>query len=114
MSESKPDNGDDDARTVHLISTEGESFDVPLSVAKMSELVKTMITDDQDEEEAQEIPLPNVKTVILAKVGQTDLSPFCILHIVLYFIFKFMPFIRLMCGCCLPFIGHRIRTALQK
>ena len=69
MSESKPEvQGEDDSRTVHLVSTEGESFDVPLSVAKMSELVKTMITDDQDEEEAQEIPLPNVKTAILAKV----------------------------------------------
>jgi len=61
-------NAADEGKTVHLVSTEGESFDVPLSVAKMSELVKTMITDDQDEEEAQEIPLPNVKTNILAKV----------------------------------------------
>jgi S-phase kinase-associated protein 1 len=34
----------------------------------MSELVKTMIDEDQDEEEAQEIPLPNVKSAILAKV----------------------------------------------
>jgi S-phase kinase-associated protein 1 len=71
MSESKaearPADGDD-SRTVHLVSTEGESFDVPLNVAKMSELVKTMIADDQDEEEAQEIPLPNVKSAILAKV----------------------------------------------
>jgi len=34
----------------------------------MSELVKTMIDDEQDEDEAQEIPLPNVKSSILAKV----------------------------------------------
>ena len=70
MAESKPEirADDDDTRTVHLVSTEGESFDVPLSVAKMSELVKTMITDDEGDEEAQEIPLPNVKTAILAKV----------------------------------------------
>jgi S-phase kinase-associated protein 1 len=34
----------------------------------MSELVKTMIDEDQDEEEAQEIPLPNVKASILTKV----------------------------------------------
>jgi hypothetical protein len=33
----------------------------------MSEVVKTMITDDEDEE-TQEIPLPNVKSSILAKV----------------------------------------------
>lgn len=67
MSETK-DQTADDLRTVHLVSQEGESFDVPLSVGKMSELVKTMIDDDQDEDEAQEIPLPNVKSAILAKV----------------------------------------------
>jgi S-phase kinase-associated protein 1 len=58
----------EDSRTVHLVSSEGESFDVSLSVAKMSGLVKTMIDEDQDSEEAQEIPLPNVKSAILAKV----------------------------------------------
>lgn len=58
----------DETKTVHLVSQEGESFDVPVSVAKMSELVKTMIDEDQDDEEAQEIPLPNVKSSILAKV----------------------------------------------
>jgi S-phase kinase-associated protein 1 len=64
MSESKTS----DSRTVHLVSQEGESFDVPLNVAKMSELVKTMIDEEQDEEEAQEIPLPNVKSSVLAKI----------------------------------------------
>lgn len=58
----------DDSRTVHLVSGEGESFDVPLTVAKMSELVKTMISEEQDDDEVQEIPLPNVKSSILAKV----------------------------------------------
>ncbi len=33
----------DDSKTVHLVSQEGESFDVPVSVARMSELVKSMI-----------------------------------------------------------------------
>ncbi|RYH24231.1 hypothetical protein EON65_16950 [archaeon] len=60
--------GVQESRTVHLVSQEGESFDVPLDVAKMSELVKTMIDEDQDDEEAQEIPLPNVKSPILSKV----------------------------------------------
>lgn len=55
-------------KTVHLVSQEGESFDVPLDVAIKSELVRTMIDEDQDDEEAQEIPLPNVKSSILAKV----------------------------------------------
>ena len=59
----------EDTRTVHLVSQEGESFDVPLTVARMSELVKTMIEDqNEDDEESQEIPLPNVKSSILAKV----------------------------------------------
>ncbi len=30
-------------KMLHLVSQEGEVFDVPISVAKMSELVKTMI-----------------------------------------------------------------------
>jgi S-phase kinase-associated protein 1 len=58
----------DEVRTVHLVSQEGESYDVPMSFAKLSQLVKTMIDDDQDDEEAQEIPLPNVKSAILAKI----------------------------------------------
>ena len=53
-------------RTVHLVSQEGESFEISLENAKMSELVKTMI--DEEEDEAQEIPLPNVRSAILAKV----------------------------------------------
>jgi len=57
----------EDLKTVHLVSQEGESYDVPLSVAKMSQLVKTMIDEDQDSDEAQEIPLPNVKSAILAR-----------------------------------------------
>ena len=40
-----------------------------MSVAKMSELVNSMISDDNDDDsEAQEIPLPNVKSPILAEV----------------------------------------------
>ena len=34
---------DNDDRMIHLVSQEGESFDVQLPVAQMSELVKTMI-----------------------------------------------------------------------
>lgn len=69
MAETKSDTtGVADGKTVHLHSQDGESYDVPLSVAVMSELVKTMIDEGQDDEEAQEIPLPNVKSAILAKV----------------------------------------------
>lgn len=55
-------------RRVNLVSQEGEQFDVPVDIATMSELVKTMFDSDQPEDEVQEIPLPNVKSFILSKV----------------------------------------------
>ncbi len=57
-------------KTVKLTSQEGASYDVPLAIAKMSVVVKNILDEDQDddEEEDREIPLPNVKTEILAKV----------------------------------------------
>jgi S-phase kinase-associated protein 1 len=58
----------EDTRKVNLVSQDGDSFEVPRSVAYMSELVKTMIADEQDDEEVQEIPLPNVKSTVLSKV----------------------------------------------
>ena len=60
---------EEDGRTVNLMSQEGDQFQVEVKVAKMSELVKTMIPEEaEDEEDAQEIPLPNVKSHVLAKV----------------------------------------------
>mmetsp|Transcript_14118 Transcript_14118/g.47648 ORF Transcript_14118/g.47648 Transcript_14118/m.47648 type:complete len:186 (-) Transcript_14118:163-720(-) len=56
------------SRMVNLVSQEGEAFNVTLALASMSDLVKTMVDEEQDEDEAQEIPLPNVKSPILAKV----------------------------------------------
>lgn len=55
-------------RRVHLVSQEGEQFEVSLNIATMSELVKTMFDTEQLEDEVQEMPLPNVKTSILSKV----------------------------------------------
>jgi len=55
-------------KIVHLVSQEGESFDVTIVVAQMSNLVKEMLVEDGDSEDIQEIPLPNVKSAILAKV----------------------------------------------
>ena len=82
--------GDDDGRKVSLLSQEGDSFEVSVGVARMSELVKTMIDgtwdihllgypnwiirvcviviDEQDDDDNQEIPLPNVKSTVLSKV----------------------------------------------
>ncbi len=51
---------------VTLLSQEGERYEVPRSVAVMSELVKS-ITEDNDDD-AHEIPLPNVKSTVLSKV----------------------------------------------
>ncbi len=53
---------------IHLISQEGESFEISLENVIISELVKTMIDEEKDEEEIQEIPLPNVKSAMLAKI----------------------------------------------
>jgi S-phase kinase-associated protein 1 len=46
------------------VSKEGDSFSVPVEVAKMSELVKSMMDEEADEDVA-EIPLPNVKAARL-------------------------------------------------
>ena len=58
--------------SVQLVSSEGESFDVPIESAKMSTLISNIIdnqdADDDDDDEAQEIPLPNVKSTILSSV----------------------------------------------
>ena len=63
------------------ISKEGDLFEVPISVAKMSALVETTIDDEDDDDDDEdnggggggggggaEIPLPNVKGAVLAKV----------------------------------------------
>jgi S-phase kinase-associated protein 1 len=53
-----------DEATCVLVSSEGESFEVPKSVAVQSELVKEMLED----EDASDIPLPNVKSRVLKLV----------------------------------------------
>ena len=44
------------------------SLHLPITHSKMSELVKTMLPEDEEGSEVQEIPLPNVKNNVLAKV----------------------------------------------
>ncbi|KAF0765788.1 hypothetical protein AaE_002967 [Aphanomyces astaci] len=53
-------------RKVNLVSSEGESFEVSVDVAKNSRLIHEQVEEDADE--GQEIPLPNVKTNVLIKV----------------------------------------------
>ena len=50
------------------VSKEGDVYEVPVAVAKMSTLVATTIDDDDDDDDVREIPLPNVKDVVLTKV----------------------------------------------
>ena len=59
---------------VNLVSSEGDKFEVDTKVTAMSELVKTMLKEDDeddsdgDEADDQAIPLPNAKSTVLAKV----------------------------------------------
>ena len=57
------------------MSKEGDTFDVPLEIAKQSNLVVTTLGEDDAADDdnnngdnAIEIPLPNVRTQVLAKV----------------------------------------------
>mmetsp|Transcript_478 Transcript_478/g.746 ORF Transcript_478/g.746 Transcript_478/m.746 type:complete len:174 (+) Transcript_478:50-571(+) len=65
--------GDDVHGTVKLVSKEGDTFEVPVEIAKLSNLVITTLgeddcADDNDDTNMVEIPLPNVKATVLAKV----------------------------------------------
>ncbi|EED88404.1 hypothetical protein THAPSDRAFT_10077 [Thalassiosira pseudonana CCMP1335] len=64
--------GDDAHGTVKLVSKEGDTFEVPIEVAKLSNLVVTTLGEeddyDDDDDNMVEIPLPNVKSSVLAKV----------------------------------------------
>jgi S-phase kinase-associated protein 1 len=53
---------------IFQISKEGESHPVRLDVAKMSKLVEATIDDEADEDIPPDVPLPNVKSSVLAKV----------------------------------------------
>eukprot|EP00934_Nitzschia_sp_Nitz4_P001665 Nitzschia sp. Nitz4//scaffold76_size158648//58858//59583//NITZ4_002543-RA/size158648-augustus-gene-0.149-mRNA-1//-1//CDS//3329557836//1665//frame0 len=60
----------EDTGIVKLISKEGKVFEVPFEVAKISQVVATTFdeVDEDDEDAVREIPLPNMKEVVLAKV----------------------------------------------
>ncbi|KAJ0404285.1 hypothetical protein ATCC90586_001442 [Pythium insidiosum] len=53
---------------VNLVSQDGEKFEVTAAVASVSQLVKTMTAEEQDDDEVPDVPLPNVKGPVLAKV----------------------------------------------
>ncbi|KAL7428349.1 hypothetical protein ACHAXM_001236 [Skeletonema potamos] len=62
----------DEHGIVKLTSKEGDTFDVPIEVARLSNLVVTTLGDDTNDdtntEDVIEIPIPNVRTQVLAKV----------------------------------------------
>ena len=57
--------------TIKLQSSDGEIFPVDVAIAKQSVTIKTMLEDlGMDEEDEEEVPLPNVNAAILKKVIQ--------------------------------------------
>lgn len=62
------ENKEESKSKTKLVSQEGEAFIISTDVAKTSELVKTMIDEDAEDGETQEIPLPNVTSLVLCKV----------------------------------------------
>ena len=55
--------------TPRQVSKEGDTFEVPVDIAKLSTLVVTTLGEDgDDDDDMVEIPLPNVKATVLAKV----------------------------------------------
>ena len=54
------------SKSVNVVSGDGESFNLPLDQAHLSELIKTMY-DADDEGDVQEIPIPNIDSAVLSK-----------------------------------------------
>lgn len=53
---------------IKLQSSDGDTFDVEVDIAKQSATIKTMLEDLGMDEEEDVIPLPNVNSAILKKV----------------------------------------------
>ncbi|CAB9526294.1 phase kinase-associated protein 1 [Seminavis robusta] len=52
---------------VNLESREGECFEVPVKVARLSQMIDEMFDEDEDMED-KKVPLPNVSADVLRKV----------------------------------------------
>ena len=63
-------NDNNDNKKIMLISQDNIQFEVSSNIIKLSELIKTMIcnSDEDDDNDVQEMPLPNVRSDVLAKV----------------------------------------------
>eukprot|EP00558_Chaetoceros_sp_UNC1202_P010423 CAMPEP_0197247252 /NCGR_PEP_ID=MMETSP1429-20130617/27360_1 /TAXON_ID=49237 /ORGANISM="Chaetoceros sp., Strain UNC1202" /LENGTH=172 /DNA_ID=CAMNT_0042708119 /DNA_START=85 /DNA_END=603 /DNA_ORIENTATION=- len=58
----------EDNPTVVLISSDSERYEVPLKVARMSEVVNSLFPEDSDDPIEPEVPCPKVSGPILKKV----------------------------------------------
>jgi len=63
-------NDNNDNKKIMLISQDDIQFEVSSNIIELSELIKTMIcnSDEDDDNDVQEMPLPNVRSCVLAKV----------------------------------------------
>jgi S-phase kinase-associated protein 1 len=59
---------------IKLQSSDGDTFDVEVEIAKQSATIKTMLEDLGMDEEEDVIPLPNVNSAILKKVNSYQLN----------------------------------------
>ncbi|CAH0474231.1 unnamed protein product [Peronospora belbahrii] len=54
--------------TIKLVSMDGDAFEVETKAAILSQLVQSLVENEQENDGIQVIPLPNVTTPVLAKV----------------------------------------------
>lgn len=61
---------ENNSKKIMLLSQDDIQFEVSSNIIELSELVKTMIcnSDEDDDNDVQEMPLPNVRSSVLAKV----------------------------------------------
>jgi len=57
-----------ESKNVLLVSSQGDSFEVPIEIANMSKVVNEMVNNADQSDEAQEIIVPEVPSAILSKV----------------------------------------------
>lgn len=90
-------------KTISLLSKEGECFEIPREVCQLSNLLAGMLQEDDDADEVQELPLPNVSAPILSKIvdfmlafhqePMRKLNKVCSQNTTLYHTQNFVPFL---------------------